>query len=154
MAHIHDKIDFTASAFVVFDNKVLLHKHKKTGLWLQPGGHIELDEDPNEAVLREVREETGLEVELMGESDHTTYAEQGKRELVLPRFLNRHFFDKTRTHEHIDMVYFARAKSAQLISEGGVEIGWYTREEISDPAFDLLPDIRKYALMALEELSS
>ncbi len=57
MAHIHEKIDFTASVYIVFKNKVLLHKHKKLGIWLQPGGHIELDEDPNEAALREAKEE-------------------------------------------------------------------------------------------------
>ena len=49
MAHIHEKIDFTTSVFIVRDGKVLLHKHKKLGIWLQPGGHIELDEDPNQA---------------------------------------------------------------------------------------------------------
>ena len=49
MAHIHEKIDFTTSVFIVRNGKVLLHKHKKLGIWLQPGGHIELDEDPNQA---------------------------------------------------------------------------------------------------------
>ncbi len=42
MAHIHERIDFTASVYVVYENKVLLHKHKKLGVWLPPGGHVEL----------------------------------------------------------------------------------------------------------------
>jgi 8-oxo-dGTP pyrophosphatase MutT (NUDIX family) len=39
---------------------VLLHRHKRLGLWLQPGGHLEQDEEPVDAAWRELREETGL----------------------------------------------------------------------------------------------
>lgn len=42
MAHLHEKIDFTTSVYIVRDDQVLLHKHKKLGIWLPPGGHIEL----------------------------------------------------------------------------------------------------------------
>ena len=56
MAHIHEKIDFTASVYIVFENKVLLRLHDKYNLWLGVGGHIELDEDANAALLREVKE--------------------------------------------------------------------------------------------------
>ena len=61
MPHIHNKIDFTVEVFIVYDNKVLLRKHDKYGMWLSVGGHIELDEDSNQAALREVKEEVGLE---------------------------------------------------------------------------------------------
>ncbi len=50
------------SYFVPFDenkNKILLTSHKKSGLWLPPGGHVELDEDPQETVKRECLEELG-----------------------------------------------------------------------------------------------
>ncbi len=60
MAHLHEKIDFTASVYIVREGKVLLHKHKKLGIWLPPGGHIEPEEDPNQAALREAKEESGL----------------------------------------------------------------------------------------------
>ena len=40
--------------------KFLLIKHRKTGKWLQPGGHIELDEDPEEAALRETLKKLAL----------------------------------------------------------------------------------------------
>lgn len=154
MAHIHEKIDFTASAFIVFDGKVVLHRHKRLGIWLQPGGHVELDEDPTQTVVREAKEETGLEVDLVGEAPVFMDTKYKARELMVPRFMNRHFFDETHTHEHIDMVYFARAKSAALVpEEGGGEVRWFTKEELEDPALDLLPDVRRYALRALEELS-
>ena len=58
MAHIHEKIDFTASVYIVRDNRVLLHMHKKLNMWLPPGGHIELDEDPNQAAIE--RNDAGI----------------------------------------------------------------------------------------------
>jgi 8-oxo-dGTP pyrophosphatase MutT (NUDIX family) len=66
MAHIHTgpgQHDLTVSAFIVRDAPggpcLLLHRHKKLALLLQPGGHVELDENPWAAIIREIAEETG-----------------------------------------------------------------------------------------------
>ena len=42
---------------------LLLGDHRKSGLWLPPGGHVEDDEDPRQAVIREAREELGIAAE-------------------------------------------------------------------------------------------
>ena len=42
---------------------LLLGDHRKSGLWLPPGGHVEDGEDPREAVVRETREELGIAAE-------------------------------------------------------------------------------------------
>lgn len=52
----------TASAFVVSSRGVILHLHRRLGIWVQPGGHVDPGESPEEACVRETREETGLEV--------------------------------------------------------------------------------------------
>jgi 8-oxo-dGTP pyrophosphatase MutT (NUDIX family) len=52
----------TASAFVVSSRGVILHLHRRLGIWVQPGGHVDPGESPEEACLRETLEETGLEV--------------------------------------------------------------------------------------------
>ena len=51
---------FTATGFVVHEGATLLHWHPKVKMWLPPGGHIEPNEDPVEAALREIEEETGV----------------------------------------------------------------------------------------------
>ncbi len=50
----------TASAVVLSSAGVLLHLHKRFSIWVGPGGHVDRDETPAEAVLREVREEAGI----------------------------------------------------------------------------------------------
>lgn len=57
-----DPTHVTGSAIVVGRRGVVLHRHKRLNMWLQPGGHIDADETPAEAALREAREETGLEL--------------------------------------------------------------------------------------------
>jgi 8-oxo-dGTP pyrophosphatase MutT (NUDIX family) len=50
----------TAAAIVVGRRGTVLHRHKRYGVWLQPGGHLEPGEPPWEAAWREASEETGL----------------------------------------------------------------------------------------------
>jgi 8-oxo-dGTP pyrophosphatase MutT (NUDIX family) len=156
MAHINEKIDFTTSVYIVHENKILLHIHKVHRTWLAPGGHVELHEDPNEAALREAKEETGLDVELVG-NGHQYDSPYQARDLILPRFLNRHFYDKTRTHEHVDMSFFARPVSdismARPEEENG-ELRWFTKDELERNDLNVLADVRGHALAALKELAS
>jgi 8-oxo-dGTP pyrophosphatase MutT (NUDIX family) len=52
----------TASAFVISSRGVILHLHRRLGIWVQPGGHVDAGEDPAAGALRESTEETGLVV--------------------------------------------------------------------------------------------
>lgn len=57
-----DPVHVTGSAIVVGAAGVVLHRHKRLGIWLQPGGHVDPGETPWDAALREAHEETGLPV--------------------------------------------------------------------------------------------
>lgn len=149
MAHIHEKIDFTVEVFVVHDNKVLLRKHDKYGVWLSVGGHIELDEDPNQAAVREVHEEVGLTIKLHDTRNFFMHTEQF-RELIPPVSLNRHRISEN--HEHITLVYFAQSETNKVIPEKETdEWKWCTSEEIAHLT-DIQENVVYYAERALNEV--
>lgn len=151
MAHIHEKIDFTVAIFVVHDGKVLLIHHRKLNKWLPLGGHIELDEDPEQAALREAREESGFDVELLGERPPTT--EPGTRALIGPRFLDIHRISDT--HEHIGMIYWARPKGGTLaLAEAEHhDIRWCAPDELEKLDPPMTSAVKWYCLKAIEEIS-
>lgn len=150
MPHIHEKIDFTVAIFVVHEQRVLLVHHRKLNKWLPLGGHIELDEDPEIAALREAREESGFDVELVGERPPTT--EPGTRALIAPRFLDIHRIHDT--HEHIGMIYWARPKqgSLALAAEEHHDIRWCSGADLEQLDPPMSNAVKWYCRKALEEI--
>lgn len=151
MAHIHEKIDFTVAIFVVHEGRALLIHHRKLDKWLPLGGHIELDEDPEQAALREAREESGFEVELLGERPPTT--ELGTRALIAPRFLDIHRISET--HEHIGMIYWARPKGGtlELSADEHHDIRWCSTEDLEQLRPPMSSAVKWYCRKAIEEVS-
>jgi 8-oxo-dGTP pyrophosphatase MutT (NUDIX family) len=152
MPHLHDKIDFTVAIFVVQQPRILLVHHRELNKWLPLGGHIELDEDPEQAALREAQEESGVAIELLGERPPTT--EPGTRALLAPRFLDIHRINAT--HEHIGMIYFARpcqpTTALQLAEEEHHAIRWCTQDELQTLSPPLSHAVRWYCEQALREV--
>ncbi len=157
MPHIHEKIDFCVEVFIVHKNKVLLRVHDKFKFWLSIGGHIELDEDPVQAAYREVKEEVGLDIKIIGHSTGPESGGEGNRKytyLIPPRYMGRHPVGDT--HEHIALVYFATSDTdviAEPASEHEkAETRWFSMEDLESA--DLVPNIKYYAVEALKELGS
>lgn len=150
MPHIHEKIDFTADVFIVHDKKVLLIFHKKHNMWLQIGGHIELNEDPDEALFREVKEECGLDIEIIGERQ-PKFEMKGTKFLYAPVFMNIH--DINETHKHIGLIYFAKARSDKFVlsEREHNDIRWFSREDLDKPEFNLNEAVKFYAKEALNK---
>ena len=146
MPHIHDLIDLTVSAYIVYDDKILLMHHKKLGAWMQVGGHVELHEDTDEAIAREIEEECGVEVTFVEPIDHVTL--EGSKLLRLPHFMNLH--DYSPTHKHLDLAYVCLAKSSacRLAPEEAREIGWFGREEFD--RLNLFDGVRYFCEKALD----
>ena len=140
--------DFTATTFVVWREQVLLHWHKKSAAWFPCGGHIEKDELPDEAAVREVLEESGVAVELVGE-----YALQvdEPKQLVRPRGIQLETISPN--HEHIDLIYFARpvAGYAGGLLETDPSLGWYAQADLVK--LGLTEEIKQWTTLALAELT-
>ena len=135
------KRHFCASAFIIdpYTKKILLIKHKKNGRWTQPGGHMEGNETPEEAALREVYEETGLRVRLLGE--RFPREDDFIRPLGIQK--NRKTTIDGEMHMHIDIIYAAVPNDdsdAKLNVEEGDDIRWFSREELE--YIDCFPDIK------------
>jgi 8-oxo-dGTP pyrophosphatase MutT (NUDIX family) len=152
MAHIHEQIDFAVAIFVVHKGKVLLVHHRNLKQWLPVGGHIELDEDPEQAALRETREESGLEVELLGERPPTTGP--GTRALIAPRFMDIHRI--TDTHRHIGLIYWARPKSGTVTLSPSEHhaIRWCTAQEIEELQPPMAAAVKWYCHQAMREVGT
>ena len=101
---------FTVTGFVVSEGKTVLHWHRKLGMWLPPGGHIEPNEDPVQAVVREVHEETGLEAEVLPLCQSLPFERPGQ--LPPPvTILVEDIPESGNPHQHIDLIYFCRPRS-------------------------------------------
>ncbi len=150
MAHIHPLYDFVVSAYIVYDSRVLLVFHKSLQKWLPVGGHIELNEDPEDALYREIEEETGLQKKQV-----TLYAQKpnevsdGTKFLPTPSFLDVH--DISESHKHIGFTYFLESNTDSVIQSVAEhdDIKWYTDSDLDDPLLGLSRATQFYAKEAL-----
>jgi 8-oxo-dGTP pyrophosphatase MutT (NUDIX family)/GNAT superfamily N-acetyltransferase len=121
-------VHVTGSAIVVTEDRtrVLLHQHKRLGLWLQPGGHIDPGELPWDGSLREAREETGLPVTLAGDE---------------PQLVHVDVHPGPRKHMHLDLRYLVEsAHVAPTPPEGESQqvqwFQWHQAIAMTDPGLE------------------
>lgn len=139
---------FCVSCYVYDEErqKFLMVKHKKLGKWLQPGGHIEENEDPEEACKREVFEETKIKIELKGNRFIRN------EDYIVPLALQKNEINNE--HIHMDFVYYATLKGSNEITnqpEENTDAGWFSLEEILDENFDTYDDVRMWTKFIIEK---
>jgi ADP-ribose pyrophosphatase YjhB (NUDIX family) len=139
--------DFTVAVFVVDHDHVVLHPHAKLGIWLPPGGHIEPNELPDEAAIREVAEESGLEIELVGERGIGVDYPGQPVQLVRPEGIQLEFIGPD--HQHIDLIYFAKpAGRLDRLPPLFAGMEWVDRDSMD--RIDLTDEVRDWCRRALE----
>jgi 8-oxo-dGTP pyrophosphatase MutT (NUDIX family) len=142
--------DFTVATFVVAGDRVLLLFHRKLQMWLPPGGHIEPNELPDEAAVREVLEEAGIAVRLLPE---IVPMPSGPLPLARPEGIQLERIGPD--HEHIDLIYFAVPEGDMPIREHPREAsraGWYAVRELE--ALGVNAEVRRWSERAVETVAA
>lgn len=109
-----DPTHVTGSAIVRDgDGRILLHRHKRLGVWLQPGGHLERGEAPWDAAQRETHEETGV----------VAVHPEG-----IPALIHVDVHEGPRGHVHLDLRYLLEADGGAPLAPGPGEspdVAWF-----------------------------
>jgi 8-oxo-dGTP pyrophosphatase MutT (NUDIX family) len=146
------KRHFTTSVFIIDSEKhVLLIWHKRLQRWMPPGGHIDPDETPEAAAMRECKEETGIDVDIIGDAQPDLFADYPHEGRLLKKpfamlleYIPAHEGRNEPAHEHMDFVFLARPTNEdQVLSmneEEAEDMKWFSLKEI-----DLLDDSMMYA---------
>ncbi|MDZ7702557.1 MAG: NUDIX domain-containing protein [Halobacteriales archaeon] len=149
---------FVATTYVVHDGATALHPHDKLGMWLPPGGHIDRDELPHEAAKREVREETGLDVELVreaGELSSETAESLPEPAAFLLEDIDVH--DGRVAHQHIDFVFFGAVEGRAFEPEPGeapaADWEWFSPGDLRERTDELAADVAELGQRAIEAVS-
>lgn len=148
MPHLNYYLDFTVSVFIIEAQRVLLVHHRGLQRWLPVGGHIDPGEDPITAVHREVREESGLSIEIL--LDKPLPQLEDVQVLPPPSYMDIHPI--IHEHRHLGMVYFAKhtAGEVTLAPLEHHAIRWFTKAEIESAPVDQIPaNVKFYALEGL-----
>jgi len=141
--------DFVSTVYIVKDAKTLLVFHKKLKMWLPPGGHIDENELPCDAAKREVLEETGFKVELIGKEEPLG---EGVKKLVHPKVLQLEGIEEG--HQHVNLVYYGIINSGTLKinEEEHSDIKWFSIDELEYN--DVPMNVRVYGKKSIEELNN
>ena len=153
---------FTVTTFVSMNGATLLHWHRKVGLWLPPGGHIEPNEDPMQAARREALEETGIVVKILPTT--TSFSYDDPPQLSPPATIMVEpirSFGGEDAHHHIDMIYFTRPTNSERPNPPGEAWRWVSRQQLQDDApmtFEgvsarISEDVRVLSMAAIDHIS-
>jgi len=137
--------EFLSTVFIVNDGKVLMTWNKKVKTWVPPGGHIDQNELPCSSVIREAKEESGLDIKLISPFDKSKTGN-----LVQP--IHIHLDHIKDDHKHIDLIYFGVVKDGTLLKESDEQtaLRWFSKEELEKE--NLLPNVKEWALEAINKL--
>lgn len=141
--------DLVVAGYLIKDDKVLLIHHNKAEKWLPPGGHINENEVADDALIREFKEETGLDIELM-DWNHVTTEGQTMRELAMPFYVNLH---NVGDHNHCCFYYRCKPLSEEIVIQKKEisDAKWFSKEDLEKE--DVPEDVKAIALEALKTIS-
>ena len=140
------KTQLVVAGYLINQDKVLLIHHKKLDMWLPPGGHIDENETPDEALIREFQEELNLEIEILNRND-VLVSGNIKKQLAVPFYVNVH---SVGDHDHCCFYYLCKSKSLEKlkINPELKNFGWFSKEQLNQK--HIPKDVGNIALKAFE----
>ena len=141
-----DEKHFTTSVYIFSKEakpRVLLLFHKKNQKWMQPGGHINPNETPPEAAIREVLEETGMD--LTPYMKPTRQLTEDVLDMAVPVLLQQQrieAYNDEPAHYHLDMGYVVHVphKLPEPAQDESLMVNWFTLEQLDK--LDMFDNVR------------
>lgn len=162
---------FTATAFVMDSQKrVLLLWHKRLQRWMPPGGHIDKNEMPEDCALRECKEETGLDVEIVGDVQPDLFETSiGEGRMLkkpfamlleeIPAFEGNSYKPAQEAHQHMDFLFLARplneSQALQIAEQEADHLRWFSMDEVMQlNDSEIFNNVKKCVIYMLNKQSS
>lgn len=139
----------TGTVYIINKHRVLLHMHKKYHTWFPIGGHVEQNEFPHDAVMREAMEEAGLHIKLIN-TEHMPETNIG-RVIRVPLPFCTYNEGKSGDEEFYDFIYIAETEETEPHAGEGEsnQFKWFTEQELR-VAEDIKPHVKNTAIRVLE----
>lgn len=153
MSHINwkDKCWVTTIFLVNDKGDVLLTWNKNLQTWIPVGGHIDEGETPEEAIRREVAEETGFEFNF-----HQIFHEENEGKVKVIKPYRFQIEDVPHHNKHMNFVFFGKCSSYNKDTNETDEqekLKWFSKQELESPDTEMLESVRKTALEAINQLT-
>jgi len=140
------KREFISTVYIVRDGKVLLTFNKNIKKFIPLGEHIEENELPCSSVIREAKEESGFDIELVNAREIKT------RDLIQPIAIG---LDRVKPdHHHINISYIGKIIGGEQLkkSDENTELRWFSQEELN--TLETFENIKEEALKAIKILEN
>lgn len=139
----------TVTAFIFNNGKLLIVFHRGLKRWMHVGGHLEKGESFSEGLLREIKEETNLDVEILDFDKSSVILKSPLIKEPVPFFIHTASKEGKR---RIMLDYIAIAKDVSVFALQESELSgykWITKEELKN--IEMIPVLKELALKAFSE---
>ena len=149
---------FTATAFIIdSQHRTLLLWHTRLQRWMPPGGHIDPNETPEDAAKRECKEETNLDVEIIGDSHDDLFTKNRTEGKMLKKPIAMLLEEIPASpergepaHQHMDFLFVAKpldeTQAVRISAEESDSMRWFTLAEAEalDTQTEIFANVQAY----------
>jgi ADP-ribose pyrophosphatase YjhB (NUDIX family) len=137
------KREFLSTVYIVKDGKVLLTFNKKVKKFVPLGGHIDENELPTDAAIREAKEKSGFDIELLNPRKY------GRKEMIQNLDIGLDIIKPD--HQHINISYIGRIIGGNQLKESDeeTELRWFNAQDLLNSC-EIFNNTRGSGLKAIE----